>query len=945
MSDSNVPQPTAPAPSEQSTQERADRLMARLQDVTEQLAASHRQADIFQIVLRPTLQALTGKAGRVLLVEGHSLRVAAQEGHDEAANSIWQAGPLSDRTPATDVLRTRDPLFFEHGGSLTAAYPELEKHTGGKAAVASAVLPMFLEGEPLGTLVLDFREPHHFTAEEIRFLRTLAAQCAIALGRARLMTDLQRQVRERTRKIEQDARAHEAFVAFTEAVGTQTDELALARQAIGVLRARFVDGTVVYYTREDDLWKARAWSDDLSEALIETLTAGLPNSTPIIRRTLRAGTAFFTDAWNARDEHIEHTEAYGTAAGYPLSVNGQVNHLLLFGLKDTAQWSVNDQALVRVVGRGLTLALDRAEQARQLDEERAALAAFADLTEAVGTETNVLTLASQALEVLRGRFADCTGGYYVLEDGRWKLRLWTDDLQTQPDLLRELQAGLPLDTPILAELLRTAAPVFVENWDAEREQVERTDEYASGSAYPLFRNGRVVATLALSRKRQARWSERDRGVVRAVGRSLGLALERVEQSERLARQNAELDARTKALESFAELTRDLSAEMDKYVLVRRAQEVVLSLLSEGYALYYEREGERWRNRVQVGEVGHADLQAFIDAGPAVGVTPTVDIPWTTRRALYQDHYARGSDTPEEMVGHVSAAASLPVLSRGEVVGVFIAVLFAQRTWTNADREVLETVVRSLGLALERAEGVVALAQRTRELERSNAELEQFAYVASHDLQEPLRTVTSFSQLLAGRYAGQLDDKADLYIRLISEGTARMGQLLQDLLAFARVASEAGALVPVETQVILAQVVQDLHAQIGRTGARVQVGALPAVLGDASQLRQLFQNLIGNALKFSAPGRTPQVRVDAARDGDLWRFSVADNGVGIAPEFFERIFTIFQRLHTRDRYEGNGIGLSITRKIVERHGGQLWLESTPDVGTTFFFILPAAGRTT
>ncbi|CAM3829043.1 ATP-binding protein [Deinococcus saxicola] len=171
----------------------------------------------------------------------------------------------------------------------------------------------------------------------------------------------------------------------------------------------------------------------------------------------------------------------------------------------------------------------------------------------------------------------------------------------------------------------------------------------------------------------------------------------------------------------------------------------------------------------------------------------------------------------------------------------------------------------------------------------------------------------------------------------------MAQLLQDLLAFSRVASEAGAHQPVDMRVTLAQVVQDLDAQIERTGAQLEVGEVPGVRGDASQMRQLFQNLIGNALKFSHPERTPVVRVEAWQGDDMVQFSVQDNGIGIAPEYFERIFTIFQRLHTRQRYEGSGIGLSITRKIVERHGGQVWLESTPEVGTTFYFTLPAAER--
>ncbi|MFC4638358.1 PAS domain S-box protein [Deinococcus hohokamensis] len=238
------------------------------------------------------------------------------------------------------------------------------------------------------------------------------------------------------------------------------------------------------------------------------------------------------------------------------------------------------------------------------------------------------------------------------------------------------------------------------------------------------------------------------------------------------------------------------------------------------------------------------------------------------------------------------------------------------------------------LAVERA-----LQRSNTELQRRMAELEQFAYVASHDLQEPLRTVTSFSQLLVNRYGHEFDERGHLYARLITEATTRLGDLLQDLQTYTRVTSGLGEAGPVNTQRVLAEVLQTLGAQVQHTGAQVVTGVLPTVLGHPSQFRQLFLNLIGNALKFTVAGWAPLVQVEAVQEDDMWRFSVSDNGLGIAPEFHERIFTIFQRLHGRDKYEGNGIGLALARKIVERHGGRLWLDSTPGEGSTFFFTWP------
>ncbi|WP_440951417.1 sensor histidine kinase [Methanosphaerula subterraneus] len=226
------------------------------------------------------------------------------------------------------------------------------------------------------------------------------------------------------------------------------------------------------------------------------------------------------------------------------------------------------------------------------------------------------------------------------------------------------------------------------------------------------------------------------------------------------------------------------------------------------------------------------------------------------------------------------------------------------------------------------------------LQASNEELQLFAYVASHDLQEPLRNIVSFSQLLNQRYRGRLDADADEYIRFIIEGGKRMQMLIQDLLQLSRVETSAMPLVPADTQRIVADTLGTMKTLIHEAGATVTVEDLPPVMADATQLEQVFANLVGNALKYRRPGVPPVIRISAERTEKCWRFAVEDNGIGIAPEFFDRIFVIFQRLHTRDEYEGTGIGLAIVKKIVERHGGRVRVESTPGEGSTFFFTLPA-----
>ena len=232
----------------------------------------------------------------------------------------------------------------------------------------------------------------------------------------------------------------------------------------------------------------------------------------------------------------------------------------------------------------------------------------------------------------------------------------------------------------------------------------------------------------------------------------------------------------------------------------------------------------------------------------------------------------------------------------------------------------------------------ALRKSTEELERSNKDLAQFAAVASHDLQEPLRTVSGFLQLLEKDYGDRLDEKAKSYVGYAVDGVKRMETLIRDLLAYARVGTGGREPSPTDASAALGQALDNLLATIRETGAEITQGELPTVRVDAPQLVQLFQNLLGNAIKFRGPA-PPKVHVDACRDGDGWQFSVRDNGIGIDAKFQTQIFDIFRRLHTRKQYDGTGVGLAVCKRIVDRHGGRIWVESQPGEGATFHFTLP------
>jgi PAS domain S-box-containing protein len=239
---------------------------------------------------------------------------------------------------------------------------------------------------------------------------------------------------------------------------------------------------------------------------------------------------------------------------------------------------------------------------------------------------------------------------------------------------------------------------------------------------------------------------------------------------------------------------------------------------------------------------------------------------------------------------------------------------------------------------ERKSSEQHLVKTVAELKRSNDELQQFAYVASHDLQEPLRMVASYTQLLAERYKGRLDSDADEFIAYAVDGSNRMQVLIQDLLAYSRAGTNGKALREIPSENALKEALVNLRATIQESGAIVTHDPLPLITTDGTQLAQIFQNLIGNAIKYRGAA-VPNVHISAVKNGNEWIFSVRDNGLGIDPQYFDRIFVLFQRLHGQAEFKGTGIGLAICKKMLERLGGRIWVESQPEKGSTFHFALP------
>jgi PAS domain S-box-containing protein len=332
------------------------------------------------------------------------------------------------------------------------------------------------------------------------------------------------------------------------------------------------------------------------------------------------------------------------------------------------------------------------------------------------------------------------------------------------------------------------------------------------------------------------------------------------------------------------------------------------------------------------EAGEPADFRYVEANPAFGAQSGVsDVVGKTIRQAFPGEPEEWFETYETVLStDAPIRCERSLVTQGRVVD-----LYAFRVEDGTHRRVAVLFTDTT----ERKRAERTLAEQRAELQRSNAELQQFAYVASHDLQEPLRMVTTYVQLLARRYQGDVDAEAKEFIGFAIEGAARMKGLIDALLAYSRVGIRERKAGPVDCEAVLANTVRTLQVQLTEGQATLTHDPLPTLQGDSVQIGQLFQNLLSNALKYRTPD-PPRIHITAERTSSDWVFAVRDNGIGIDPQYAEKIFEVFQRLHTRTEYPGTGIGLAICKKIVEQHGGKIWVESERGKGATFYFTLPA-----
>ncbi|MHC5935561.1 GAF domain-containing protein [Nostoc sp.] len=437
-------------------------------------------------------------------------------------------------------------------------------------------------------------------------------------------------------------------------------------------------------------------------------------------------------------------------------------------------------------------------------------------------------------------------------------------------------------------------------------------------------------------------------IVRMVGSYTDIT-DRKQVEEELKRQNLRSQL-------FAEITLKIRESLQIDEILQTTVTEVQKLLQADRVLIFQLEADGSGTVVQ---------EAVLPGWPVILGKNLLD---TCFKEEYLERYRRGrvSAIEDIEVAHIQpchreflqqfavrANLVVPIIVRDSIWGLLLAhQCAAPRQWNNFETELLQQLGNQIGIALSQAQLLEKETQQSQELARSNTELEQFAYIASHDLQEPLRMVTSYLQLLERRYKNQLDANADQFITYAVDGASRMQTLINDLLNYSRVSSRGQPFIPVDCSVVLEQAIANLQIAIADSFAVVTHDTLPSVMADATQLTQVFQNLIANAIKFCRH-QQPRVHIGVARvnanpDGeslnviplaDEWLFWVRDNAIGLESQYAERIFIIFQRLHGRDKYPGTGIGLAICKKIIERHGGRIWVESKPGQGSTFYFTIP------
>jgi PAS domain S-box-containing protein len=604
----------------------------------------------------------------------------------------------------------------------------------------------------------------------------------------------------------------------------------------------------------------------------------------------------------------------------------------------TDRWYINHDRVIRWVnGRQvrLEIATDITELKRvesEMIQRGEELDALREISLAISSQLDLSTLLSNTIE--HGcRLLDVSSAtIYLTDQKRGDLELmihhgFSGELQG-----RRLRAG----EGVAGTVLQTGLPFLVDDYQHwENRSTDWDDiQLTVVLGVPLIQAEKVIGVMTFGEiQKERKFDDHDIWLAMLFANQVSIAIQN-------ARLFEESQRRTSQLEALSEISRVLGMTLDlDEVLHSILKQLEKVIPYDGCSLWL-REGATMRVQAVRGYENPEDhVNLAIDLQGDMSEQEIMD--------LHQPQLLAKADDGERFVrfGYrpwMQSFLVAPLTLKNKMIGFLTIANKESERYTVEMAELASIFSQQAALAIDNAQLFGEIQRWAQELTRSNAELEHFAYIASHDLQEPLRMITSYMQLLERRYRGKLDDDADEFIGYAVDGAKRMQRLINGLLTYSRVARQGKEFKTTDCNTVVESALENLKISIEESGAQIECQEMPIIEGDETQLVQLFQNLVGNAIKFT-DNHEPKVAVRAERQDGYWLFSVKDNGIGISPENIDRIFMIFQRLHSRKEYPGTGIGLAVCKKIVERHKGQIWVESKPDEGSTFYFTLPGNER--
>jgi GAF domain-containing protein len=836
--------------------------------------------------------------------------------------------PIATHKPWRTILNQPEGFLFTPDFEAEYDTPTMIGVKNHAAVVARA------GDKPIAALVVDNLLTHRqMTGEQLEALRLFAGYAGLAIENSRLLEQLSQRAAELT-----------MINSISQAVPTQLEFDALITLVGDKIRETFATQTVyiALYDHQTNLIHFPYYFDQGRQVIVEPYPLG-PGLTSLViqsQQPLLLGTL---------QQQMElgalmtgpHTESYlgapiivADTAAQPISEGVKQ---IVIGVLSLQNYKPNtftqaDERLLTTVAASIGVAI---QNARLFEAEKRRVALLTALHETglnISAQLNLATLLQTITERAAHLARGTMGSLYILQSDLLELKV------RYKVPIEYISFRMRIGQGLGGKVAETAKPIVVPDYHEWPDQVTFPTKppWRSQLGVPMLWQGRVLGVIKVSDERPNRFGPNDVEIVQLFAAQAAVAIENARLFEATHRQLNELTILHSAATAAA-------ATANEKELLEQVFQVIQETLSPDIfgILLWDEAAAGLRPVVGWGAPPEMDATIFALGQGIVGTVAAQGRPRRVSDVRFDPIYIVG-------LPDIRSELCVPLKIGERVIGVIDVESKKLDAFSEADERLLITLARQLATAIERLRAQAERERLITELEaknvalaRSNRELQDFAYVASHDLQEPLRKIRTFGDRLKAKYSLQLGEHGQDYLSRMQSAASRMQTLIQDLLAFSRVTTQAQPFVFVDLNTVLQNVLTDLEMRLEETGGQVELADLPVIEADLTQMQQLFQNLLSNALKFHRQGEAPRVKItsEVALAEAICRISVADNGIGFEEKYVERIFGVFQRLHEQGKYEGNGVGLAICRKIVERHRGKITTKSTPNQGATFIVTLP------